>query len=355
MREFPPNHHEDYMNNEVERNHIYKILTSKKFLDELIFQVGSAEKRVWIQTTNLEYTSYTEKLFHEMENAQNRGVDIQFTYDSYSDYTTAERPILLLGKKNNTKHKIDRNELLQRIDRKTGHNIIRTGSSNFRYLPLRGLLGMNHRKIFIIDNFLYIGGVNLGSNDLQRNDLMLKTNNRGIVSAGEKVYEDNSKNDKADKTYHCDKNNELVVDAGNAGVSRTMELVKSEVETEQESIIIVSQFPASGDLLRKLNHAQKRGVRVSIVTTPQTSVRKVKNLASMATGLSIPQIPIIEYPEPLHTKLILFGRRKAIIGSHNFDEFLVRLGTKEISLVSTQPELLSQVEAYLQNQLFFLA
>lgn len=335
-------------------NH-YELLPSYRFFDELLGRVRKASRRIWIQTTNIELNHYTSLLLHYLQQRQEEGLDVHFIYDAYT-YATRDENLILPSfsrrerklKKNEDRARQQAIDQLQQDPYTTSVDI--TGNKGIlRLLPfgIGGLIGMDHKKIVIIDDEVFIGGPNFGNKDLQRDDVMLHTNNPAILSAIESIFTSQTSNNQEDSIIHCDPYNTIITDGGKKNKSIILDEVKQTIDQENESIILISQYIPSGNLLSKLNRAVERGVQVQVITTVATPSGKIKELASsITTGTEKPKFSIKRTSGRLHSKVILFGNRKAVIGSHNFDEFMVKLGTKEVSLFTTEPDLITQVQQY---------
>lgn len=330
---------------------IYEVLTSREFFTDLIPQISCAQRKILIQTTNVEMNDYTRLLLGLLSDAAKRGLKVSFIYDVFSEFTSREKPILtnfLQARRKSLMEKLKKSGLEE-----AGVWLKRTGREGgvFSNLPIGGLKGMDHKKIFIIDDAAYIGGVNLGDNDFNRIDMMLGIRDPRIVRVLEAIYERNfsADNKNEDEEHIVSEDHTILVDGGQAGNSIILDSVKRDIDDEQESVVFVSQFHPTGDLQYRLNRAYERGVKVLFITGKNSFQNKIKNGVSyIATGFQPVRFPTIRSSSPVHAKVIIFGESKVYLGSSNFDEFLVRLGTKDISLCSTNPEIVQRARGFVE-------
>lgn len=328
----------------------YNIYETVDFLTDQLIEIQKAKERVWIQTMALESGHFTNLLAKRLIEASNRGVDVKILYDTYSEFITdnAFNQLPYLGKQKNYMKFVreEQKKILDSLSRYCWTFQTNRLGNFFRHVPLSIVWGRDHKKISIIDDNAYIGGVNQTPLDAQRMDFMVKTNNPALVENLSVVFNGSFQESfVSNMIYVCDINNVLLVDEGRRSDSIIMEYAYNEILKEDESITLVSPFLPSGNLRKALNRAVIRGVDVSVVTsqedqlgfTPRMS-QKVHNLRQQK-----PLFRVNRYPGIIHAKALLLGDHSAIIGSHNFDELFVKLGTEEISLFTKQPEIVSQL------------
>ncbi len=330
----------------------YALLETVDFFTDQLKEVDKATERIWIQTMAMESGHFTNLLFHKMVLAQQRGVDIRLAYDAYSDYVTDNSfnhlPLLRVQDRQFKQFLLDQNTAV--LNELADHCVVtqtNRPAGLVRHTPYPGVAGRDHKKITIIDNAAYIGGINLANLDAKRKDFMLKTRNLNIVNNLASIIEKSFDDEPClDMEYVCDANNTLVVDGGKPSQSLIMDHVYSAVDGEVDTITLISPFLPSWELRRKLNAAVKRGVHVEVITSEQRQLGFTPTLSQLVHnfGQAKPEFRITRYPGVVHAKALLLGSNTAVIGSHNFDELFVQLGTEEVSLFTTQPEIVAQVQ-----------
>lgn len=339
----------------------YNILETTDFFIDLLQEIDRATSRIWLQTMAFEYCHFTSSLVRSLIMASQKGVDGRLIRDAYSDYVTDStfNRLPLPSKTDRSRKKAIMDNTVSLIEDLRGASII-TKKTNVptrihRYTPLPGVMGRDHKKVAIVDNTAYIGGVNMTSLDARRIDFMLKTNNACIVAALMNLFcETLSDVPQSDRVIPCDGNNLLLVDGGEPMQSIIMKNAYDVIDREQGKIVLVSPYFPSSTLSTKLNKAVKRGVTVEFITSSRESLsgfapkmsQFVHNLGSKKKLFSTFYANGI-----IHAKALLaFGNREAIVGSHNFDELFVELGTEEASLQTREPEIFNEL-VFLINKL----
>ena len=224
--------------------------------------------------------------------------------------------------------------------------------------------GRSHIKSATVGDNLYVGGISLDATD--RLDAMVQ------VTHPELAYQVAVLNrstiirpsvahvlDGADYAITFDEaaRSELLVDAGIRGQSIIFDEATDIIESAEERLIYASeQFP-TGKAGHLLLNAYERGVDVTIASNHPSkhdrytlahaailAVAKKKYPASFFDN----QLP--QYFPGLHTKA-LASESRAMIGSHNLNRIGVRLGTAEMSIVSSNKEFVSQVGSLILRQI----
>ncbi|MEX2007602.1 MAG: phosphatidylserine/phosphatidylglycerophosphate/cardiolipin synthase family protein [Candidatus Levyibacteriota bacterium] len=331
----------------------YNILETVDFLTDQLKGVQIARDRVWIQTMALESSHFSNLLARHLIDARNRGVDVRIVYDAYSDYVTDNtfNQLPLLRRTDRWHRRFVRDEQKKLLGLLRQNCLVsETNIPNgfISRVPFSVVLGRDHKKITVIDDVAYIGGVNLAPLDAQRVDFMLKTNNTSLVNKLSLIFDESFRGSPvSDASYVCDARNTLLVDSGKRGQSIIMTHAYDKIEKEGKRVTLVSPFLPSGDLRKILNKAVKRGVSVEVITSDENQLGLTPRISQMVhnAGQVKPVFEIKRYPGIIHAKALLLGDHTAIVGSHNFDKLFINLGTEEISLLTTQPEILAQLNA----------
>lgn len=336
----------------------YLILSTNEFFQDQINEVARAEIRTWIQTMALEPSYFTNLLVFNLIQAAQRGVDVRVVHDAYSDYVTDNSfnslSLLLQEKVRQKKRTLqDQRSTMVELMRRS-YPVVKTNISSkvIAATPMAAIMGRDHKKISIVDESAYIGGVNLTSLDERRLDLMLKTSNASIVFALKQVYIRSFYEMLAqDMEIKCDEFNLLLIDSGFRGQSTIMNCVYKYVQREQEKIVVLSPYLPSGKFRRLLNNAVISGVEVEVYTTGynQTGLAPKASQFIHNLGQSKPKFKIMRYQGIVHAKALIFGQHSAMIGSHNFDELFVQFGTEELALLTRQGEIIDQLQQYVAN------
>ena len=234
-------------------------------------------------------------------------------------------------------------------------NIPRTSFS----LPFAG---RSHIKAGIVNNKVYLGGCNL--DDHKKIDIMAATTNKVMADW---LYDQlavlalEANNTTAfngiDQTFSVSAHAQLIIDAGKQNQSAILEAAYDVIESAQESLFMTCQFSPGGQTAQRLLAAHKRGVDVQIYYSPASThgflapghalyeLREKYRLPKSFFTFKLPR----RAPQ-LHAK-ILASEKEVMFGSHNFVTQGISLGTAEIALRVTDPELAEETRVFIRKQL----
>ncbi|NCO88768.1 hypothetical protein AUK04_01420 [Candidatus Roizmanbacteria bacterium CG2_30_33_16] len=305
----------------------YSILETVSFFTDQLREIQMAQNRVWIQTMALEPGHFTDLFVQRLIAAQHRGVDVRIVHDSFSDYVTDNTfnhlPLLNSEDREYKRFLLNRRvELLELLKGCCQVSQTNAPTGILSYTPFPGVSGRDHKKISIIDNIAYIGGVNMTPLDGKRIDFMLKMDNKDLINILSLIFNRSFLGiSVSDAAYTCDDNNTLLVDSGKRSQSIIMQYAYDAIKRERESITVISPYLPSGHLRKTLNEAVERGLNVDVITSQESRSGFSPKISQLVhnVGQVRPLFRIIRYPGILHAKALLLGNHAAIIGSHNFD------------------------------------
>lgn len=213
--------------------------------------------------------------------------------------------------------------------------------------------GRTHTKWCVIDDTVFsFGGVNLYNGGIRNVDYMFETKNHALAN---RLIQEQQRIQRAERSstnfpsfaYEQD-GLTVLIDGGIIGQSiiyrRAVEL------TEQaERITYVSQYCPTGKLARALKKKPNH------LYFNRPSQADGKNRIALIFSRIISGLRT-EYTKEryLHAKCIVFtmpdGTKTALTGSHNFAQTGVLLGTREVALETKDPAVISQLEAFISQE-----
>ena len=212
---------------------------------------------------------------------------------------------------------------------------------------LRGLsyaIGRDHRKIVVVDNTLYLGGLNLSQSVFERADFMAKINDRDIVEVFKYVFNQSEQTSRKDdwEIYCGYDNTRVLVDSGNGG-SLILETAINEINNARKSIDLMTIGHISGGMDLAINNAIERGVKVRGFLSPRGSLGRAL--------FPSPKRMVIYQPRQgiSHAKLLIIDEQIAILGSHNFDQRLVWARTEEASLLTSRTHIVKPLVDFFEK------
>ena len=325
--------------------------------------------RIALMTMSFESSEpHIERLVHELIAAAKRGVHVYLLVDAMAfatdQYELPIGPTLLLHKAASSRRPYFRQKylLLEELRDSGGHYHI----INF---PKRRLAnpyaGRSHIKIAVIDNWVFSGGCNLGSEQI---DYMTRLQDPTVADwlyeLVIRVTEDGNVGhvlQYQDHEFNIDDRTTLLVDAGKPKQSLIYESALDFIDSAQEWLVMTCQFFPNTVTARHLAAAVKRGVNVTLYYNhPKHHAVHMKPIQHAVIWVEKTRQPRVLFThqlpkslQRLHAKLIA-SEQGAIIGSHNYVTHGVNFGTAEIAIRRYDPafahEALSLLKPHLPAQ-----
>lgn len=325
----------------------HAILTGFEFLQDIRLEAEKARNRVWGQAMSMQADHPGQLFFHVFEEAARKGLDSRLNIDHYSELVSnpginAMIPVKsVLGKGEYHKFFKDHNhETLRRLS--YGGVFITFLNPPTKIEKIFPFTGRSHIKMYMVDDTVYLGGINIGDNSFKGIDFVVKYQNSEVAEAlayqfehGEEVEED----------YQRDFANgdQLIVDAGDKGKSSILDRALEMVGNATDSVRAISFFTPDGRYAKALSEASKRGIDVEVIRPEADWGINPFSAIDMKNRMQIKMrkmyIPFIDTPQSIHAKLLIVDDSVAIFGSHNFMESGVRAGTEEIAMRTQNSEI----------------
>lgn len=215
------------------------------------------------------------------------------------------------------------------------------------------LIGRSHIKFAIVGDQVFTGGCNLdtdahfdimvGWKDKAVADWLAKLANKIAVSGSVRLTLKDE-----DIRWDVNETTTLIVDSGVRGKSIILQEALETIDAAEEFIVISSQFFPNDATARHLLAAHKRGVKVQVFYNHPSQFGLPHNLLHYGViekaKWSLPKSFFVEARKGnfLHTKLVV-TERAALVGSHNFVPYGVKLGTAEMDLISSDPDFIRRL------------
>lgn len=324
----------------------FEVLTPSDYLEELTVGINQAQRRVLLQAMIYEWGQTTQQVNDALKSAKERGVEVEIHYDDFTNLTASED----LQKKN---------EAMFAELEKAGIKVVLTNLAKNLFDRIVPYRGRNHRKIIVVDDVAYLGGLNFAEIEYSRPDFMVRITDPVIVEKlanhSQQINENRPKEDNEDR---CNEETVLLVDSGQPGKSIIYDRAVALIGQANE-VKLTTQLVPTGRLLEALLKASRQQANVSLIVSNPDAIRPglgkfINELQYVWHDLVGKLPPGLNFdPCWVHAKLLIIkGKREgcqwaaAIIGSHNFDERGVRAGTEEIALLSTNQTLVKNLERF---------
>jgi phosphatidylserine/phosphatidylglycerophosphate/cardiolipin synthase-like enzyme len=214
--------------------------------------------------------------------------------------------------------------------------------------------GRSHTKAFIMDDIAYYGGgLNLSEASFACHDFMLRDTRPAVADQILRVMNETQvRKPQDDKVVEIDCHNKLIIDGGQP---ETSSILRRATELAQVAVRAwyVSQFAPDAHLLDAL--VAVPGETYAKYNTFHSNIGPINKIASLSNDFFARKL-VNRYDgdRKIHAKCLVVeladGSLTALTGSHNLNSEGVYLGTKEISLESTDQMLCKRLIKYIETE-----
>lgn len=338
----------------------FEVLTPLRFLYDLHLEVNQAKRRVWAQTMNLYSGYFADAIVSWCEDATLRGLDVRLNIDAssklgkganayYQDRITPTKGAALRLFQQTLDER-----LFRQLEGKGATLTFTNPPDSIAEHLFPTLVGRDHKKITIVDDVAYIGGLNLADDNLRSADFMVKITDPAMVATLAEIFTQvNERRPTSDYEIPFEDGTKILIDCGKPGESLILDTAAALIDEAQESVRAVTLLAPDGKLRTALRKASNEGVFVEDITSNPERANGIFGLTHLVNlallRLSRDDIPLRYFlPGDLHAKSLLIDvedpkRAAAVTGSHNHSGHGVRAGTSEIVIVSRNPRLIKNV------------
>ncbi len=324
----------------------YQLLLPPEYVDRLTHDIDRAVQRVYITALIIADDEATSQLISAIERASKRGVEVSVAMDLFFTYIEADH--------SGSKWRYLRAQIQHM--RTTKRRLERSGAK-VRWLGQFGVLifaRRSHVKWSVVDSTVYsFGGVNLYTEGIGCTDFVFRVEDAALADRLAAEQRRVLQTDSEARGYRSHTfgpaEHHVLVDGGQMFDSVIYRRALA-LAGKATRIIYVSQYCPTGKLARLLRQTpanelyfnyQLRSPLWHITMRILTTVTKAATMYRRA--------------EYLHAKFMIFelphGKTVAITGSHNFDSIGSALGTREIALETTDPHIIRQLRAFLDEHI----
>ncbi len=204
----------------------------------------------------------------------------------------------------------DTRRLLRQTERE-GVRIVVTNpmGSLWRKFPFR-----NHKKMMVVDDQAFLGGINLSEHNFRWHDLMMRTGCPTLVDALAEDFYDTMRGVNSSRIVPTSLGNLYFLD-GRRSRAQYEELFAT-IEIAQKSVDVITPY-VSDPLLERLAQLPA-SVRVRVINPARNNKAILQQeLFRSAAGSNLEVL--LYQPEMCHVKAVLIDETQLILGSCNFD------------------------------------
>lgn len=336
----------------------FKLQEPTEFIKDFQKEAKIAKKRIWIQTMFFETGKRTKVFENILLSSLKRKLDVRVVIDwSVRTHTPDDRlhfypilPIRRSKRKAIKQFSKENKRMLERLKANGAKILIANQPGiNGNFIPI---LRRSHSKLFIIDDTVWTGGINLSDRSFDNIDFMVKFQDKKVINAIEKHFPHLHKKPVRDYFVDIDENYRLLVDNGRLNKSIIYNHALEMIDRAKKEVVFVSQYIPDGTLLKKLIKKANQRVNVIIITSHenhQTFTRLPFKPIYRRLRSKIkynPYIKLVHCSKKVHAKLLEVDKTEVIFGSHNFFHIDVLVGTQEISIYSKDKKLVKTLDNF---------
>ncbi len=352
------------------RNNDFQLLSRTEYFHTLAKDLDKTKKgdRAFVATMGLAPTTpEVQVVMKALNAAATRGVNVSLLMDAFDFLinvdTKVPGPLWLSPKIDFTRRMWEpfgsRLAALQKFSELGGKHTI-TNQPGRRFVwPF---VGRSHIKAVVINDIVYTGGCNL--NYPKELDVMVRWHDsktadwlyKNLTNFEKTGNVRGSLNDK-DVTRKIDSKTTLFIDAGVPHQSVIFDEALAMIDNAQEWLVLTSQYFAPGLGTQALARALKRGVKITYYYSHYSMHGPIEStLHRIAQWRERRHLPAALFekrlPEGqhLHAK-ILATENGVLMGSHNYGDMGVNVGTAEIALKRTDVAFGKKAVDFIEKQI----
>lgn len=329
-------------------SHIYRLLPSTDYVNELIRSINSATERIDMIALTIAEDKMTGELIDALCLASERGVKVSIGFDLFFTYREIEKTSRRWWTFWN------RTQLLRDTRRR-----LRRSGARVQWLGQSGLFiffRRTHIKWSIIDDVVYsFGGVNLYHEGISNADYMFRVEDKTLADDLRAEHQRILAADRAGRGYKSHLfgtlTHTILIDGGKPrdSIIYRHALIYAR---EAEKIDFVSQYSPTGRLGQILRRHPDTQLYFNHWRKADDIFNRVLIRWSMTVNRTKTQYQKRRY---LHAKFMIFtmpnGSEIAISGSHNFVASGGWLGTREVALETTDPRIIADLRKFIDKHI----
>ncbi len=301
-----------------------RLLDNREFVEDLHRALAAAERRVLIQVMTFDGDASGLTVAGLLAAAAGRGVDVRLLVDCFALRYVSDR------KDTDPSVRDEAAETKAMFDRLRAAGVATTFTQPFGPVKFFGL-SRNHKKLYVVDDHAYLGGINISDHNFAWRDFMIRTTDPAIVDA---LTHDFARTERGDRRSV----NTTVL------TNREIEPAFTEIiDGASRSLVLASPYSLDVGIVKLLGQA--RAPAKAVITAQQNNYRWLR-LAEpyIWSRLARAGVELHTYPDFFHARFLLADDDKLLVGSSNFSRHSFRCN-QEVCLLITDAEFIAGFKA----------
>ena len=275
-----------------------RLLDNREFVGELHQALWAAERRVLIQVMTFDGDSSGLAVADLMAQAAGRGVDVRLLVDLFALRYVSDRPAT------DPEVRAEAAETEIMFERLRAAGVAVTFTQPWGPVLLFGL-SRNHKKLYVVDDHAYVGGINISDHNFAWRDFMIRTSDPDIVAA---VADDFTRSERGERQS---------LD-GPVVTNAEIEPVFTDiVNGATRSLVLASPYSLDIGIVKLLGNA--RAPDKTVIMARSNNFRWLRAAEPHIWGrLARSGVGLYTYPDFFHARFLLADDDRLLVGSSNF-------------------------------------
>lgn len=301
-----------------------RLLDNREFVEDLHRALRTAERRVLIGVMTFDGDASGLAVADLLAAAAGRGVDVRLVVDCFALRYVSDR------KATDPSVRDEAAATTAMFDRLRAAGVAVTFTQPFGPLLLFGL-SRNHKKLYVVDDEAYLGGINVSDHNFGWRDFMVRVGDPAIVTA---LAEDFARTERADRRSVST----AVL------TNREIEPVFNDIVSgATHSLVLASPYSLDVGIVKLLGQA--RAPAKAVITAQKNNYRCLR-LAEpyIWRRLAGAGVELRTYPDFFHARFLLADDDTLLVGSSNFSRHSFRCN-QEVCLLVTDARFIKGFKA----------
>ncbi len=301
-----------------------RLLDNREFVEDLKQALGSAEQRVLIQVMTFDGDAAGLEVADLMAEAASRGVDVRLLVDCFALRYVSDRPA------KDPEVRDEAAETSAMFERLRAAGVAAAFTQPWGPVLFFGL-SRNHKKLYVVDDHAYLGGINISDHNFAWRDFMVRVEDPAAV---EVLVED----------FACTERGERRSVNGAVVTNAEIEAVFNDiVRGATRSLVLASPYSLDIGIARLLEHSQVQ--TKTVITARDNNFRWLRAAEPYIWGrLARAGVELRTYPDFFHARFLLADDDRLLVGSSNFSRHSFRCN-QEVCLLITDAEFIADFKA----------
>ncbi len=301
-----------------------RLLDNGEFVEDLHRALSTAERRVQVQVMTFDGDASGLAVADLIIDAAGRGVDVRLLVDCFALRYVSDR------KDTDPSVRHEAAETKAMFDRLRAAGVAVTFTQPFGPVKFFGL-SRNHKKLYVVDDHAYVGGINISDHNFAWRDFMIRATDPAIVDA---LAEDFARTEQGERNSV---NGTIITNAEIEPAFRDV------VNGAARSLVLASPYSLDVGIVKLLGNAEAPSR--TVITARENNFKLLRAAEPYIWGrLTRSGVDLRTYPDFFHARFLLADDDKLLVGSSNFSRHSFRCN-QEVCLLITDTEFIAGFKA----------